>query len=85
MLSAPTLIAAAGIDLTAVTALVQSLATGLSTLVLPLGIVGIVLGVVMVLVGYNHGSNTIRTAAIAIVVGGMAKVIATALASTTGG
>jgi hypothetical protein len=32
----------------------------------------------------HHGSNTIRTAAIAIVVGGLAKAIATALAGTTG-
>ena len=85
MLSAFALVAAGGIDLSAVTSLVQSLADGLSTLILPLGIVGIVLGAIMILVGYHHGSNTIRTAAIAIVVGGMAKVIATALAGTTGG
>ena len=84
MLSALALIAAGGIDLSSVTALVQSLADGLSTLILPLGIVGIVLGAIMVLVGSHHGSNTIRTAAIAIVVGGLAKVIATALAGTTG-
>ena len=78
-------IAATGaIDLSPVKALVQSLADGLSTLILPLGIVGIVIGAIMVLVGYHHGSNTIRTAAIAIVVGGLAKVIATALAGTTG-
>jgi hypothetical protein len=32
-----------------------------------------------------HGSNTIRTSAIAIVVGGLAKVIATALAGSAGG
>ena len=78
-------IAATGaIDLSPVKALVQSLADGLSTLILPLGIVGIVVGAIMVLVGYHHGSNTIRTAAIAIVVGGLAKVIATALAGTAG-
>jgi hypothetical protein len=86
MLSTLAVLAAAtgGIDLSSVTTLVQSLADGLSTLILPLGIVGIVLGAAMVLIGYHHGSNTIRTAAIAIVVGGMAKVIATALAGTTG-
>ncbi len=85
MLSALALLAAGAIDLSSVTALVQSLADGLSTLILPLGIVGIVLGAIMVLVGYHHGSNTIRTSAIAIVVGGLAKVIATALAGTAGG
>jgi len=85
MLATLTVIAAAGaIDLSSITALVQSLADGLSTLILPLGIVGIVLGAILVLVGYHHGSNTIRTAAIAIVIGGMAKVIATALAGATG-
>ena len=83
MLSTLAVIAAAGgIDLSSVTALVQSLADGLSTLILPLGIVGIVIGAILVLVGYHHGSNTIRTSAIAIVIGGMAKVIATALAGT---
>ena len=80
----PPLIGAAGLDMGPVKTLVQSLADGLGTLILPLGIVGIVLGAIMILVGYHHGSNTIRTSAIAIVVGGMAKVIATALASTTG-
>ena len=75
---------AAALDLGPVQTLVQSLADGLATLILPLGIVGILLGAIMVLVGYHHGSNTIRTAAIAIVVGGMAKVIATALAGTAG-
>ena len=67
------------------TALVQSLATGLSTLILPLGIVGIVMGAAMVLIGYPTAANTIRTSAIAIVVGGLAKVIATALAGSAGG
>ena len=78
------LLAAGSIDLSSVTSLVQSIADGLSTLILPLGIVGIVMGAGMVLIGYQHGSNTIRTSAIAIVVGGLAKVIATALAGTTG-
>ena len=85
MPATPPLLGAAGLDMTPVKTLVQSLADGLGTLILPLGIVGIVLGAIMILVGYHHGSNTIRTAAIAIVVGGMAKVIATALAGTTGG
>jgi hypothetical protein len=80
-----TVLGAGGIDLSSVTALVQSLATGLSTLILPLGIVGIVMGAAMVLIGYPHGANTIRTSAIAIVVGGLAKVIATALAGSAGG
>ena len=75
---------AAALDMGPVVTLVQSLADGLATLILPLGIVGILIGAIMVLVGYHHGSNTIRTAAIAIVVGGMAKVIATALAGTVG-
>jgi hypothetical protein len=48
---AMTVLAAGSIDLSSVTALVQSLADGLSTLILPLGIVGIVLGAIMVLVG----------------------------------
>ena len=85
MPATPPLIGAAGMDMAPVKTLVQSLADGLGTLILPLGIVGIVLGAIMILVGYHHGSNTIRTSAIAIVVGGMAKVIATALAGTTGG
>ncbi len=75
-----TVIAAGAIDLSSVQTLVQSLADGLSTLILPLGIVGIVTGVIMILVGFHHGANTIRTSAIAIVIGGLAKVIATALA-----
>ena len=81
----PSTVLAAGIDLTSVTTLVQGLADGLTTLVLPLGIVGILTGVAMTLIGYHHGSNTIRTSAIAIVVGGLAKVIATALAGTAAG
>jgi len=83
-MSTTPVIGAAGMDMGPVKTLVQSLADGLGTLILPLGIVGIVLGAIMILVGYHHGSNTIRTSAIAIVVGGMAKVIATALAGTTG-
>ena len=80
----PSILAAGAIDLSSVKDLIQSLADGLSTLILPLGIIGIVMGAAMVLIGYHHGSNTIRTSAIAIVVGGLAKVLATALAGTTG-
>ena len=77
--------ATGGIDLSSVQSLIQSLADGLSTLILPLGIVGIVVGAAMVLIGYHHGANTIRSSAIAIVIGGLAKVIATALAGAAGG
>lgn len=77
-------IAAGSVDLSQVKDLAQSLADGLSTLIIPLGIVGIVIGALMVLLGYHHGSNAIRTSAIAIVVGGLAKVIATALAGNAG-
>ena len=81
----PAVLAAGAIDLSSVQTLVQSLADALSTLILPLGIVGIVMGVIMILIGYHHGANAIRTSAIAIVIGGLAKVIATALAGAVAG
>lgn len=77
--------AAGGFDLTPVKDLVQSLADGLTTLLIPIGIVGIIVGVVMFLIGNHHSATAIRNSFIAIAVGGMAKIIATALANLGGG
>jgi hypothetical protein len=63
------------------TTFVSSVADGLGTLIIPLGVIGIILGVAMTMMGFHHGSNTIRTAIIATLFGAFAKVIATALES----
>ena len=61
------------------TTFVTSIADGLGTLIIPLGVIGIMLGVAMTMLGFHHGSNTIRTAIIATLFGAFAKVIASAL------
>ncbi len=64
---------------TELTTFVTSIADGLGTLIIPLGVIGIMLGVAMTMLGFHHGSNTIRTAIIATLFGAFAKVIASAL------
>jgi hypothetical protein len=66
---------------TQLTSFVSSIADGLGTLIIPLGVIGIILGVAMTMMGFHHGSNTIRTAIVATLFGAFAKLIATALQS----
>ncbi len=57
------------------TSFVTTTSTALLPLVVPLGIVGIVIGLVLTMVGYNHGANFLRTAIIATIVAIAASVI----------
>ncbi len=63
------------------TSFVTSTETALLPLIVPLGLVGIVIGIVLTMVGYNHGANFLRTAIIATVVAFAATIIGPNLGS----
>ncbi len=57
------------------TTFITTTSAALIPLIVPLGLVGIVIGIVLTMVGYNHGANFLRTAIIATVVAFTATII----------
>ena len=55
--------------------IITTLADKLFLLVVPLGVIGIMLGVAMTVFGYHHGTATIRTALVVTAIAALAKVI----------
>jgi hypothetical protein len=53
----------------------NTLESSLIPLIVPMGLVACVVGVIMVMVGYNHGANFLRTALITTVIAFAATVI----------
>jgi hypothetical protein len=73
------LLAAGAIDLAGVTTIIQGLSDGLFKLGTPLAVVGIIIGGLATWMGYQHGPHTLRNSIIALVIVGLARIVAAAV------
>ncbi|HWE62226.1 MAG TPA: hypothetical protein VHB98_10995 [Chloroflexota bacterium] len=64
---------------------VQSVADGMKTIMLPLCIVGLLIGIGLTMMQYRHGPEVAKTALIAGAVAAIAPSLASALVGTAGG